>query len=98
MAVRLRAHENDDDVTAVRSPADSPGRMQRLRVGLTGLASVGLAIVVATAVASGVQRRVTVARAPVATPAANESEPLAQLGAAPGAGDAEKAKATPSGR
>ena len=82
------------DPRADPTPTD---RMQRVRVGMTGLASVALLIVVATAVASGVQRRV-VARAPVATPAANATaaaEPLAQLGAAPGAGDEQKAAAAP---
>ena len=83
------------DAKAKAAPAD---RMQRVRVGMTGLASVALVIVVSTAIASGVQRRVTVARAPVATQTANATdaaEPLAQLGAAPGATDVEKAKVPP---
>ena len=72
-------------------------RMQRVRVGLTGLAAVGLLVVVATAVATSVRNRAaqsSVAGPPnvVATlPAANASdaktEPLAQLGVAPDAKD-----------
>lgn len=84
--------------TDARSRTAAPDRMQRLRVGLTGLASVALLIVVATAIASGVQRRVSVVRAPVAASAANASaatEPLAQLGAAPGAAD-DKANNPPA--
>lgn len=80
----------------VQSRDASPDRMQRVRVGMTGLASVALLIVVTTAIASGVQRRVTIAHAPIATPAANAaaaSEPLAQLGAAPGAASTDEHKA-----
>ncbi len=71
-------------------------RMQRVRVGLTGLAAVGLIVVVATAVATSVRHRAAqnVAGPPgvVATlPAANlsdaKTEPLAQLGVAPDAKD-----------
>ena len=70
-------------------------RMQRIRVGMTGLAAVGLIVMVATAVATGVRRSATenaaaagppnvVATLPV--PVA-KSEPLAQLGVAPDAKD-----------
>jgi hypothetical protein len=74
-------------------PAD---RMQRVRVGITGLAAVLLVVLLATAIASGVKRNAAdganaVAPPPlaptVATPTNTvdpNSEPLAQLGAAPG--------------
>ncbi len=66
-------------------------RMQRVRVGLTGLAAVGLLVVVATAVATSVRNKAAqsmagppgiVATAPAAAPGA-KTEPLAQLGVAP---------------
>ena len=70
-------------------------RMQRVRVGMTGLAAVGLVVLVATAVATGVRRSAdenaaAVGRPVVAvtTPAVtgdSKSEPLAQLGVAPDA-------------
>ena len=71
-------------------------RMQRVRVGVTGLAAVLLVVALATAIASGVQRTATANRAAVASPAAvpvappptnvvdPAAEPLAQLGVAPG--------------
>jgi hypothetical protein len=70
-------------------------RMQRVRVGMTGLAAVGLIVMIATAVATGVRRSASenaaamgppavVATVPV--PASGEkSEPLATLGVAPDA-------------
>lgn len=69
--------------------------MQRLRVGITGLAAVLLVVTLATAIASGVRRTAAnetgVAPPPVvATVGAQangtdpNAEPLAQLGAAPG--------------
>ncbi len=69
-------------------------RMQRIRVGMTGLAAVGLIVMVATAVATGVRRSATenaaaagppavVATVPV--PVDAKTEPLAQLGVAPDA-------------
>jgi hypothetical protein len=78
-----------------RALQDDPRRMQRLRVGITGLAAVLLVVLVATAIATGIRRSAenTAAVAPppvvaTATPASNAadepSEPLAQLGAAPG--------------
>lgn len=72
-------------------------RMQRVRVGLTGLAAVGLVVMIATAVATGVRRSATenavaVGAPPVvatiAAPAADETtEPLATLGVAPDSKD-----------
>ena len=77
-------------------PAAPEQRMQRLRVGITGLAAVLLVVLLATAVATGVRRTAistpNAAASSVATvPASNaidpNSEPLAQLGVAPGATD-----------
>lgn len=78
-----------------KPPADAAERMQRIRVGVTGLAAVLLVVAVATAIATGVRNsaETTAATAPPpvvatvaqATNAGEEpSEPLAQLGAAPG--------------
>ncbi len=73
--------------------------MQRVRVGVTGLAAIVLVVLLATAIASSV-RRSAVNEAGVAPPpvvatlpapdnsADPKAEPLAQLGAAPG-GSAE---------
>ncbi len=82
-----------------RLPPDEPGqRMQRVRVGVTGLAAIVLVVLLATAIASSVRRTATdaaAATAPppvvatVAPPSNNtdpNAEPLAQLGAAPGGG------------
>jgi hypothetical protein len=71
-------------------------RMQRVRVGLTGLAAVGLIVVVATAVATSVRNRAAdsvvgppnvVATVPAANMSDAKTEPLAQLGVAPDAKD-----------
>jgi hypothetical protein len=72
-------------------------RMQRVRVGMTGLAAVGLIVMVATAVATSVRRSATetsVTAGPpnvvttLPTPVQTEkSEPLATLGVAPDAKD-----------
>ncbi|UVO54481.1 hypothetical protein [Sphingomonas sp. SUN039] len=85
--------------TSERLPPDEPGqRMQRVRVGVTGLAAIVLVVLLATAIASGVRRTAaneTAATAPppvvaaIATPSNTaapdpNAEPLAQLGAAPG--------------
>ncbi len=72
-------------------------RMQRVRVGVTGLAAVLLVVLLATAIATGVRHsagtdgnNVLAAPTVVATSAAPSNgldataEPLAQLGAAPG--------------
>ena len=75
-----------------------------MRVGMTGLAAVGLIVVVATAVATSVRRSATnnavaagppavVATVPVPEPD-KKSEPLATLGVAP---DAKEAP-TPAGK
>lgn len=85
---------------------DAGQRMQRLRVGLTGLAAVLLVVILATAIASGVRRSAVeggnaVAPPPVVAtvPTSDNSttantEPLAQLGAAPG-GNPEPAAQQP---
>lgn len=80
------------DESALQSSGE---RMQRLRVGITGLAAVLIVVAVATAVVSNVRRSADdanyVAPPPVVatvTPSGNTTEvvtePLAQLGAAPG--------------
>ena len=57
-------------------------RMQRIRIGLTGLASVFLLVLLGTAISRSSED-------PVAQPQPNiaeeRSEPLAEIGAAPGA-------------
>lgn len=69
--------------------------MQRVRVGITGLAAIVLVVLLATAITSSVRRSAAneagVAPPPVVTTIANppkpqdtNAEPLAQLGAAPG--------------
>ncbi len=80
--------------------------MQRLRVGLTGLAAVLLVVILATAIASGVRRGTVeggnaivpppiVATLPAGDNAISpNTEPLAQLGAAPG-GNPESAAQQP---
>ena len=85
----------DPVATDLLSAANRGQRMQRLRVGITGLAFVLLIVAVATAIASGVRRSADAIN--VATPPAvvatlpspdngtgANAEPLAQLGAAPG--------------
>ena len=73
-------------------------RMQRMRVGLTGLAAVGLVVVIATAVATSVRKSASetaaiagppsvVSTVPASNVAAEKTEPLAQLGVAPDAKD-----------
>lgn len=72
-------------------------RMQRVRVGVTGLAAVMLVVTLATAIASGVARNVVSDRSAgsadrivTATPTNtidSTAEPLAQLGVAPGGSD-----------
>lgn len=71
--------------------------MQRLRVGMTGLAAILIVVLLATAIASGVRRNAS-NEAPVSAPPLvatvapdngvgtvdPNAEPLAQLGAAPG--------------
>jgi hypothetical protein len=82
-------------------PHDDGERMQRIRVGVTGLAAVLLVVAVATAIASGVRRSADETAANVAPPAvvvtvdnsSSENEPLAQLGAAPGSNDDDANKA-----
>lgn len=82
---------------------DRHERMQRMRVGLTGLAAVGLIVVIATAVATSVRKSASETAAIAGPPSvvatmpggANETgkmEPLAQLGVAP---DASKDTAVP---
>ena len=77
------------------TPERPTERMQRLRVGITGLAAILLVVLIATAVASGLRRSAEANNATSAAPVAAasgtapnsadpDSEPLAQLGVAPG--------------
>lgn len=81
-------------------------RMQRMRVGLTGLAAVGLIVVMATAVATSVRKSASetaamsgppsvVATVPDAKKDGESTEPLARLGVAP---DAKEMTAPPEKR
>ena len=78
---------------------DPDQRMQRVRVGVTGLAAIILVALLATAIASGLNRRaaqtVTPSRPEVVSTlnvTDEKSEPLAQLGVAP---DTKEAKPDP---
>jgi hypothetical protein len=69
-------------------------RMQRVRVGVTGLAAVILVVALVSAVASSLRQSATdsaIAARPDVVPTLNmveeKSEPLAQLGVAPDAKD-----------
>lgn len=87
-----------------RSPRPLPAGsqrepMQRIRVGVTGLAAVILIVALATAIAAGIRRTANAtgpatpatlaqdARSAAANAAEARSEPLAQLGVAPVATD-----------
>ncbi len=74
------------------------GRMQRVRVGLTGLAVVLLIVLLGTPVAMWVQKRA--GPRPPETASQKSDEPLADLGVAPGAPENSVAqpKAAPPGR
>jgi hypothetical protein len=99
-----------DPQHALPQPPENPGqRMQRLRVGITGLAAILIVVLLATAIATGVRRNAATETSVVAPPpvvatvspangtgvADPNAEPLAQLGAAPGG--APTAKAEPKG-
>ena len=86
-------------------PAAPSERMQRLRVGITGLAAVVIIVLLAAAIATQLKRTaavnqnagVALAPPPAANAADPNAEPLAQLGVAPGASgeksrDSAKAK------
>lgn len=65
-------------------PDDARTKMQRLRVGVTGLAAVVVLLVVFFAVMAGVQRNaVGENAATVQNAMGNATDPLAQLGVAP---------------
>ena len=72
--------------------------MQRIRYGLTGLAFVFLMVLLGTAVIRSGED--TQANTATATQAEQPSEPLAELGVAPGegAGNGVDNQATPKGR
>ena len=77
-------------VEPILPPPHQGDRMQRVRVGVTGLAAVGIVVAVATAIASGLPRVPDNAATATANGAATTNmvdpgaEPLAQLGVAPG--------------
>lgn len=72
--------------------------MQRVRVGLTGLAVVLLIVALATAVLRTVDRQVVGNNATPSVENSDKSkdEPLADLGVAPGAPDEKKSKSPPA--
>lgn len=77
-------------VTQVPEAAEQRSRMQRVRVGITGLAAVLLLVALATAIATGVRNTATNEAAPTIAPVdtavdntIEPTEPLAQLGVAP---------------
>ena len=84
--------------------------MQRVKVGMIGLAAVVLLIGIASAIFSAVNREqpIAVAGAPKADTVANltianttadpANEPLAELGVAPGASETNSAPAAKSGK
>lgn len=77
-------------------PGDARERMQRVRVGLTGLAAVILIVALAAAIGNGVRRNASAERSTAPAEVAAQAqvkadnaidpdaEPLAQLGVAPG--------------
>ena len=78
--------------TPIEAADDRHERMQRIRVGLTGLAAVLLLVFIATFAISRIQ-------APGANnsmTAESEDEPLADLGVAPGASDENQSAPAPS--
>ena len=99
-------HRALDPMIQSNAVPDAGQRMQRLRVGLTGLAAVLLVVILATAIAAGVRRNAVEGANAVAPPpvvatlpasdnaTATNTEPLAQLGAAPG-GNPESAAQKP---
>jgi hypothetical protein len=104
-SIRITFDPMVDPQHALPQPPEHPGqRMQRLRVGITGLAAILIVVLLATAIATGLRRNVA-SEAPVVAPppvvatvtpgngaavADPNAEPLAQLGAAPGGGPVEK--------
>ena len=73
-------------------------RMQRVRVGLTGLAVVLLIAALVTAVLRRVDEQVAppgANNAAAADPSPSEDEPLAALGVAPGAANADDNAVSP---
>ncbi len=90
------------------SAAEARDRMQRVRVGVTGLAAIILVVVLATAIATGVRRNASAEKSATAPIAENikidagnmvdpRAEPLAQLGVAPG-GSERKEVTVPSAK
>jgi hypothetical protein len=82
----------------------APDRMQRVRVGITGLASVILLLAVAGAISAGVDRRANesattpppvTATIEVPSNVADPQEPLAQLGVAPDTKRNDASKSAP---
>ena len=70
-------------------------RMQRIRIGLTGLAFVFLLVLLGTAISRSSGDPVT---APVQNELAEPAEPLAEIGAAPGMTQENESEAAPANK
>jgi hypothetical protein len=73
-------------------------RMQRIRVGLTGLAVVLILVALTTALVSRIGGASTGTTAQAAVEKSEKSEPLAELGVAPGAPLNETQEQAPTGK
>jgi len=81
-------------------PSEARERVQRVRIGVTGLAGVLLVVALVSAIASSLQQsaaETTLATRPevvvVQKPAPEKTEPLAQLGVAPDAAEGSPTRA-----
>lgn len=71
--------------------ADKHERRQRVRIGLTGLAFVFLLVLLGTAISKSSDESERPAPANTAMKSSESDEPLAQIGAAPGAAKSDDA-------
>ena len=87
---------SEDPIWAAGRANEAGERMQRIRVGLTGLAVVLLIIALAAAVFRRVDEQAGTTNATINATASPPSadEPLAELGVAPGAAEEEAPNAT----
>jgi hypothetical protein len=87
---------NQDPIVAKGRESDAGERMQRIRVGLTGLAVVLLIVALAAAVFRRVddQAGASSANSSATKLPPSVDEPLAELGVAPGAAEEDSPNAT----